>query len=198
MIMDRNNPMPQLSPNDYIIHVDNAMVQEVTANTTNTGYILISYEAVDENNRNYIEQVRLIVSNNTIIIDENGVAFNLFDLNKGMRIDADFSPVMTRSFPPQSNAYLIVVLQEETPTYITTDRVVSVDTVNGFLLTGNPYDINDQMNFNISDKTIFLDQNGEKILFKDIQPGQMVRVEHAIFQTLSIPPQSPAYRVQVV
>lgn len=133
-----------------------------------------------------------------MIIDENGISFNLYDLNKGMRVDADFSTIMTRSIPPQSNAFLIVVLQDETSLNITTDRVVSVDVENGFLLTGNPYDIYDQMNFNISDETVFLDRNGENISFEDIQPGQMVRVEHAMFQTLSIPPQSPAYRVQVL
>ena len=75
---------------------------------------------------------------------------------------------------------------------------IGIDIDNGFLLTGNPYDINDQMNFNISDKTVFLNQNGENIPFENIHPGQLVRVEHAIYQTLSIPPQSPAYRVQVI
>jgi hypothetical protein len=89
-------------------------------------------------------------------------------------------------------------LQEEAPVNITTDRVVSVDMNNGFLLTGNPYDIYDQMIFTISSETVILDQNNNIIPLEAIQPGQMVQVEHAIFQTLSIPPQSPAYRVQVV
>ncbi|NLP33663.1 MAG: hypothetical protein GX359_00485, partial [Clostridiales bacterium] len=43
-----------------------------------------------------------------------------------------------------------------------------------------------------------LDQNNNTIPLEAIQPGQLVRVEHAIFQTLSIPPQSPAYLVQVL
>jgi hypothetical protein len=115
-----------------------------------------------------------------------------------MRIDADFSTAMTRSIPPQSSAYRIVVLQEEPSVNITTDRVVSVDTNNGFLLTGNPYDMYDQFIFNISNETVILDQNNSTIPLEAIQPGQMVRVEHAMFQTLSIPPQSPAYRVQVL
>jgi hypothetical protein len=115
-----------------------------------------------------------------------------------MRIDADFSSAMTRSIPPQSSAYRIVVLEEESSVYITTDRVVSVDTNNGFLLTGNPNDMYDQMIFTISDQTVILDQDNDTIPLEDIQPGQLVRVEHAMFQTLSIPPQSPAYRVQVL
>jgi hypothetical protein len=115
-----------------------------------------------------------------------------------MRIDADFSTAMTRSIPPQSNAYRIVVLQEDGSSNVITDRVVSVDVNNGFLLTGNPYDINDQFNFNISDETVILDQSNNNIPLEAIQPGQLVRVEHANFMTLSIPPQSPAYLVQVL
>jgi hypothetical protein len=200
MIMNRNNSVPQDMSflNDTIIHVDNALIEEVAASTESTGYILISFEVSDENNMIYMQEIRLNVGNNTIIIDENGISLNLYDLNEGMRIDADFSSAMTRSIPPQSSAYRIVVLQEETQVNITTDRVVSVDMKNSFLITGNPYDFYDQMVFNISNQTVILDQNNETIPLEAIQPGQMVRVEHAIYQTLSIPPQSPAYRVQVL
>ncbi len=186
---------------DTIIHVENARIEEVAASNGRSGYILISFEVNDDNGMSNMQEVRLNVGNNTIIIDEEGTSLNLNNLNEGMRIDADFSAMMTRSIPPQSNAYRIVVLQEEmeeASSYITTDRVVSVDVDNNFLLTGNPYDMNDQMVFTISDETVLLDQNNNPITLEDIQPGQMVEVEHAIFQTLSIPPQSPAYVVQVL
>ena len=184
--------------NDTIIHVENAVIEEVATDTGRTGYVLISFEVSGENNMIYTQEVRLNVGNNTIVIDEDGRPLNLYDLREGMRIDADFSSAMTRSIPPQSNAYRIVVLQEEVSVIITTDRVVGVDTNNGFLITGNPYDINDQMIFTISNETVILDQNNNTIPLEAIQPGQLVRVEHAIFQTLSIPPQSPAYLVQVL
>lgn len=198
--MNRASSDPQGMPflSDTIAHVDDALIEEVVANTGRTGYILISFEVSDENNMIYMQEVRLNVGNNTIITDEKGISLTLYDLKEGMRIDADFSSAMTRSIPPQSSAYRIVVLQEEVPAIVTTDRVVSVDTNNGFLTTGNPYDINDQMVFNISDETVILDQNNNDIPLEAIQPGQMVRVEHAIYQTLSIPPQSPAYLVQVL
>jgi hypothetical protein len=183
---------------DNIIHVENAIIEEVAANTGRTGYILISFGVSDENNMIYMQEIRLNVGNNTIIIDEKGRLLDLYDLKMGMRIDADFSSAMTRSIPPQSHAYRIVVLQEEPSVNITTDRVVSVDTNNGFLLTGNPYDMYDQFIFNISNETVILDQNNSTIPLEAIQPGQLVRVEHAMFQTLSIPPQSPAYRVQIL
>lgn len=191
-------PQGMIFPSETIIHVDNALIEEVVANTESTGYILIYYEASDENNMTSMQEIRLNIGNNTIIIDEKGISLNIYDLHEGMRINADFSSAVTRSIPPQSSAYRILVLQEEASFYITTDRVVSVDTNNGLLLTGNPYDMYDQMMFNISDETMILDQNGNTIPLEAIQPGQKVRVEHAIYETLSIPPQSPAYLVQVL
>ena len=145
-----------------------------------------------------MQEVRLNVGDDTIIIDEKGRMLNLYDIEKGMQIDADILSLMTRSIPPQSFAYRIVVLDKKASVTIKTDRVVGVDTDNGFLLTGNPYDMNDQFLFTISSDTVILDKNNNIISLNEIQPGQLVRVEHAIFQTLSIPPQSPAYRVQII
>lgn len=183
---------------DSILRVENALIEEVVTQDYGTGYILISYEEVDEKNQIYLNQIRLNVGRNTIIIDENGEFLNLYDLNMRMRIDAEFSSAMTRSIPPQSNAYRIIVLNEETSFNVTTDRVVGIDANNGFLLTGNPHDMYDQIIFTISDQTIILDNNDKPIPLESIQPGQLVRVEHAIFQTLSIPPQSPAYQIQII
>lgn len=198
--MNRTGSTPQgmVFLSDMVIHIDNALVEEVVANTEGTGYVLISFEVIDENNMIYSQEIRLNVGDKTIIIDENGITLDLYDISEGMRIDADFSSVMTRSIPPQSNAFRIVVLQEEVSVIISTDRVVSVDTNNGFLLTGNPYDMNDQMAFTISNETVILNQDDQTIPLEAIQPGQLVQVEHAMFQTMSIPPQSPAYRVQVL
>lgn len=198
--MDRTDstPLGMIFLGDNIIHVDRALVEEVVVNNASTGYILISIDVSDENNVIYMQEIRLNIGDNTIIIDENGIELNLDDLNEGMRVDADFSSAMTRSIPPQSSAYRIVVLEEEDSVEYTTDRVVSVDPSNGFLLTGNPNDMYDQMIFTISNQTVILNQDNEMIPLDEIQPGQLVRVEHAIFQTLSIPPQSPAYRVQII
>ncbi len=198
--MDRsgNTPLGMVFLSDNVIHVDNALIEEVVVNNARTGYLVITFEVSEENSVTYMEEIRLNIGGRTIIIDENGRPLNLYDLSVGMRIDADFSAAMTRSIPPQSNAYRIVVLEEEPSVEITMDRVISVDTRNNFLLTGNPNDVNDQFIFTISRDTLIRNQDNRPISLREIQPGQMVRVEHANFQTLSIPPQSPAYRVQVI
>lgn len=192
--------MPQqgMSPiGGNVIHVEDALINEVYTENRRTGYVLITYGVPAQNPSRY-DQVQLNVDRNTRINNEFREPITLSELENGMRISVDFSAAMTRSIPPQSNAFRIEVLPEQLPpVMITTDRVVSVDAVNGMLTTGNPYDINDQMVFNISSTTVILDRDGNRIPLSAIQPGQMVRVEHANFQTLSIPPQSPAYRVQV-
>lgn len=183
---------------ENILRVENAIIEEVMGTSRGSGYVLISSEEFDENNQSYIDQLRLNIGKNTIIVDDNGVPLSLHELRAGMRINAEFSAAMTRSLPPQANAYQIVVLKDLPAVNVTTDRVVGVDTTNGFLLAGNPYDIYDQILFTVSDETIILDQDENTIELEAIQPGQLIRVEHAIFQTLSIPPQTPAYQIQLL
>ncbi|MDF2543037.1 MAG: hypothetical protein K0S47_2755 [Herbinix sp.] len=191
-------PSQGMTTNGNTLRVNNALIEEVYTDNQLTGYILISYGVEDQDNMIYNDLLRLNVGMDTIIVNQNGNEICLCELTKGTRIAAEFSSAMTRSIPPQARAFLIISLEDEINVSITTDRVVSVDVTNGFLTTGNPYDMYDQMIFTISDATIILDQIGNQIPLLAISPGQLVKVEHAIFQTMSIPPQSPAYRVQIL
>lgn len=181
-----------------IMRVENALVEEVVTNSRTSGFIVISYGVRGQGNMIQIELLRLNVGRDTVIINQFGERTCLCEIRKGMFIDAEFSAVMTRSIPPQSNAFRIVVRQKETFTSVTTDRVVKVDVNNGFLITGNPANPARQMRFVISNATVILDQRGRSIRLGSIRPGQMVKVEHANFQTPSIPPQTTAFRIQLL
>lgn len=182
-----------------VMRVNNALVEEVFAETRNVGHILISYAVRRPNNMVLIELLRLNVNRNTNIISPSGLPMHLNNIRQGMYVDAFFSPISTRSLPPQSNAILIVPRrQAESPMNVTTDRVAEVDVRNNFLYTGNPRNINSQMRFYISDSTVILDRNGNRIRLRSIRPGQRVRVTHANFQTASIPPQTTAFYVQLL
>ena len=112
--MNRNNSSQGMTYlNDNIIHVENALIEEVATDTGKRGYVLISFQAGDDNNMIYMQEVRLNVAEETIIIDEEGRPLNLYAFEEGMRIDADISAAMTRSIPPQSYAYRVKVLQNE-------------------------------------------------------------------------------------
>lgn len=66
--------------------------------------------------------IRLNVSQYTIIISQYGESLSLFNLDVGMRVNAEFSAAVTSSIPPQSSAYSIIVLRGESDTMVTTDN----------------------------------------------------------------------------
>lgn len=180
-----------------ISNVEDAIIEEIYIETMDTGFVLINYERVGDNYTAHIDQLRLNVDASTVIQSPFGEKLSLNNLEKGMYVNAVFSAAMTRSIPPQAYAYQITLLPEEDFVYVRTDRVVNIDTRNRFLYTGNPNNPTDQMRFAISDATLILDRNGNRTRLEKIRPGQMVTVEHATFQTPSIPPQTTAFRIQL-
>ncbi len=180
-----------------VVTAENALIENI--NTDNlTGYVTISYETMGDNYSKNKNVVTLIVGVDTIIMDQFGQPLSFMNLREGMTVDAVFSAAMTRSIPPQARAFKITVIDENRQTNITEGRVMAVDTDNSFLYTGNPNDIFSQMRFVITDATTIRDRRGRRIRLSDLRPGEFVRVEHAIFQTLSIPPQTTAFNVQVL
>ncbi|MFV0241813.1 MAG: hypothetical protein ACK5H4_17465 [Lacrimispora sphenoides] len=181
-----------------ILRIENALVEDVFTSNSRTGYVLVSYAAPGRNEMINIELLQLNVDWDTILVNQFGDSISLCIIRKGMWINAEFSAAMTRSIPPQTKAFRIVAFVQMPAYRTTTDWIVSVDVANGFLVTGNPDDETDQIRFVVSRATEILDQNNNPIRFSSLQPGQLVRVEHANFQTASIPPQSTAYRIQLV
>lgn len=131
-------------------------------------------------------------------MNELGRRLRFSDLEVGMVADASFSAMMTRSLPPQSRAFRIIVLYRKDNTSVTIDRVLSVDPRNHWFYTGERSDILTQMRFVLPRSAVILDQNGNRIPLRALRPGDLVRVEHANFQTASIPPQTTVVRVRIL
>lgn len=198
--MANNNTATQgnRSTNGNILYLENALIEEISTNDGRNGYVLVSYGVETADQTIKMESLKLIVGRNTVIMNEFAETLRLCDLEVGMYIDASFSAAMTMSIPPQSRAFQIIARSKAPAVVVTTDRVVSVDVRNSFLFTGNPYVMADQMRFVVSSATVILDWNGNRISLGQLKPGQLVRVEHASFQTMSIPPQTTAFRIQVL
>ncbi len=197
--MDPIDNRGTISQKGNIMRIDNALVEEASQTSRNMGFILVSYAVRAANGMTHIELLRLNINRNTAILNSRGLPMCLCDIRKGMWIDAMFSPIMTRSNPPQTNAFLVVVRREAPPSRnVITDRIAFIDTNNNFLYTGNPNNINSQMRFVISDNTTILNRNGSTTRLSSLRPGQMVRITHANFQTASIPPQTTAFLVQLI
>ena len=183
-----------ISQQGGVMSVDNALVEDVFIQKGSIGYLTVSYAVREANSMTSIRLLRLMVGRNTVLLNSLGQNMCLCNIRKGMWIDAIFSPVMTRSIPPQSNAFVIIARNEMRPSAsVTTDRIVSVD-VN----TGNPNNINSQMRFVLPNTATISDRNGNPTSLRFLRPGQLVRVTHATFQTASIPPQTTAFHVQIL
>lgn len=182
---------------DNGICVKDALIEEIFRDR-NAGYVTISYGDMGEFNMIQIIVVQLLVAQDTVIQNQFGQKMLLRDLEAGMRINAEFSNIMTASEPPIARAFTITVLREKTSSNVKMDRVITVDTDNNFFITGNANDINSQIRFQVSTATIILDKRGNRVCLCSIKAGQMVRVEYASYMTFSIPPQTTAYKVQIL
>ena len=111
-----------LSRRGNISQITNAFVEEVNAfSNTSTGYIIVSYAASPGQQSDNIQMLRLNINRNTVILDSSGQVISLSEIRPQTWINAVFSSAMTRSIPPQANAFLIMVqsrrpqLQVSTP-----------------------------------------------------------------------------------
>ena len=194
-----NDPRGIIIQQGSLMRIDNAFVEESFCGHPSSGYIIVSYSVPEENDAVSIQNLRLNLNQNTVILNTFGQRICTCCIQEGMWVNAVFSARMTRSLPPQSNALVIIVQRRpQAPSSITTDRIASVDTANRFLYTGNPNDINSQTRFVITDTTSITNRFGSPIRLNALRPGQLVQITHANFQTASIPPQTTAFRVQLL
>lgn len=184
-----------ISDNDSI-RVSNAVIQDISSER-NITYITIAYDSRPRYG-GQAERVRLAADRNTVIRDERGNRIPARDLRTGMVVSAAFSSAMTRSIPPQAQAFQIRIVRRPAENPQTIGRIIETDSRNQTLLTisnQNPASI---VRFNVSPSTIILDPIGRQISFSGLIPGLRVRIQHAAFMTASIPPQTTAFLIQII
>ena len=197
------------------MRINNALVEEAFCFNNSSGNILITYAPSGGNTSSTQQTLRLNINPNTTILNSFGQSMCLCCLQRGMRVNVIADSRMTRSIPPQSNAILIMVQSSfqqpfppqrplppqrpfppQRPSSTTTGQILLIDFDNNYLITSDPNNRNNQTRFNITNTTTFTNRLGFPIRFSSLQPGQMVRITHANFQTASIPPQTTAFNIQ--
>lgn len=191
-----NNLPPFPIPNRDVIRVFSARIEEITRDRDTT-FVTISYNDCIGCARPE-DLVRLVVDRNTIIHDERGKNLRVNELKRGMIVDASFSSVMTRSIPPQAQAFLIRVVRRTTRNETTTGRIIEVNNRGNYIVTINNFNPSSAIRFNLSPETVIRNFAGRRIPFSLLVPGIRVQVEHASFMTASIPPQTTAFTIQVL
>lgn len=189
-----NNSFP--NPNRNVIRVFSAVIEEISRDR-NTTLVTIAYNDCIGCGRSS-GSVRLVVNQDTTIRDERGRNIRAGELQRGMLVDASFSSAMTRSIPPQSQAFFIGIVRRVNQTLTTTGRMIEVNTRNNFILVMRNQNPTSVIRFNISPNTVILDLFGRRTSLSSLRPGFRVRVEHASFMTASIPPQTTAFTVQII
>ena len=183
-------------PNRNVIRVFSAVIEEVSRDR-NTTFVTIAYNDCIGCARSS-GSVRLVVNQDTAIFDERGRNIRAGELRRGMMVDAGFSSAMTRSIPPQAQAFFIRIVRRANQTITTTGRIIEVNTRNNYILILRNQNPASAIRFNISSGTTISDLFGRRIGLSSLRPGFRVRVEHATFMTASIPPQTTAFTVQVI
>lgn len=178
------------------IRVSNAIIQDI-AFDGNISYITITYTNCPRC-RDQEQIVRLVVTQRTVIRNEAGRNIPVGNLQSGMVINAVFSSAMTRSIPPQAQAFQIQVRNRPNINPQTTGRILEVNARNQSLLTMSNNNPSSMIRFNITPDTIILDPLGRSIPFTRLLPGLRVRIQHASFMTASIPPQTTAFQIQII
>ncbi len=195
------------------IRITNGVIDSIESARPNV-LITVSYNSRTEG-RDRRQTIILVAGNNTIIIDERGNEIPARDLRVGMTINAVASSAMTRSIPPQSNAFVIHVIRranrpdepnipdrpnpERPPVWETkTGRILDINRHNRSFTTISDGNLSSIISFNVPDSTIIVGRNGIPINFSMLIPGLRVRVRHANFMTASIPPQTTAFEVRVM
>ncbi|MDE5825933.1 MAG: hypothetical protein K2N44_11350 [Lachnospiraceae bacterium] len=182
--------------NTFLTQITNGMIEDVETGR-NGSFVLVSYRDCPNCSRDN-QTIRLNVGNNTVIMDENSSRIQLADLRTGMTVNAAFSNATTRSIPPQASAYVIQVVGRPRNDNVTVGRIVDVNRQNRSFATisdGNPSSV---MRFNLADDAQILNGMGRPMNFSNLVPGLRVRVRHAAFMTMSIPPQTTAFEVRVI
>lgn len=179
-----------------VIHINNGRISEISREGDTTLVTVVYRERFED--RWNEQTIRLVVSQQTIVLNENGRRVPAEELSRGMIVDATASQAMTRSIPPQSNAYVIAIVRRTQSDNFTTGRILDINQRNRSFSTISDGNASSIVRFNLADNVRIFNRNGRPMEFSDLNQGMRVRVRHANFMTASIPPQTTAFEIRVL
>ncbi|WFD09855.1 stalk domain-containing protein [Tepidibacter hydrothermalis] len=138
------------------------------------------------------DQIRFNINEDTEIVDLDGMKLSKDDITDESKIVVYHDQKMTRSLPPIANAQKIVVANLN----VKDGKITQItDVKNGkMFLIGN---MNDGINFNISDETVIVNELGQKLTVDALAKGVEVEVYYGNMMTMSLPPITSAKKVVV-
>lgn len=178
---------------DGFIEIQRGRIEDITRDNRNT-LVTVSYSQ----GREMTQRIRLVVNNRTLIFDEFGNTVRPSELQRDMIINAVVSSAMTRSIPPQANAFVIRIVRRPASDNIITGRIIDIDRDSRMFTTITGNDPASIVRFSVPNNTPIFDMEGRPMGFARLFPGLRVQVRHAAFMTASIPPQTTAREIRVI
>ncbi len=177
-------------------NISNGVIDEIIMDQENLLLTVVYIDGIDSENA---QTIRLVVSPQTVVLNNNGMQVPASILCVGMVINAVISDAMTRSIPPQAAAHIIRIEREPLQEMmVTIGTIVEVDDNNRNFMTVSDGDFSTMIQFNVPEDALIFDRFGRPIHFGELKPQMKVKVCHANFMTASIPPQTTAYEVRVL
>lgn len=177
-------------------NISNGTIEDISSERDTT-FVTVSYTDRSGGRRNE-QSIRLVVRPRTIILNPNGIPVPVTALRRGTMINAAVSSAMTRSIPPQANAYVIRILRRQPMDNIVVGRILEADQNNRSFTTISDRNISSIIRFNVPEDVRIFDRFGRAVSLSRLSPGMRVRVRHANFMTASIPPQTTAFEIQIL
>lgn len=176
--------------------ISNATIEEITQDRNNT--LVTAVYRDRRNNRGEEQRIQMVVNPATVVVTMNGTRGTEADLKTGMVINAILSNSMTRSIPPQAEAFFIEIVRGGMENNTTIGRIVDIDRKGRNFTTISDGNFTSIIQFNVPQNTPITNRMGRNIDFNSLFPGMRVEVRYAGFMTSSIPPQTTALEVKVL
>lgn len=177
-------------------HISDGIIDEIST-YRGTTFITVTYQE-GVGNRKIEQTIRLVTGPCTIILNEKGRNASIEELRKGMSVDAAFSLAMTKSIPPQAEAYMIRITGNNRPEDVTSGTILSTEqTERSFTLISDK-ELSYVIRFRVPEHAHIWNRFGRPMEFSGLKPGMRVSVSHANYMTASIPPQTTAFEIRVI
>jgi len=144
-------------------------------------------------------EVRLNISDNTVIVDEDNNKLTIDDLQNGNKLLVEYSEAMTKSIPPLNNPLKITLISAENKIQYNAE-IVSIDKdkeSDSVEILVNDTE-KGEVRLNISDDTVIVDQNNKKLTVNDLKKGNKLLVEYSEAMTMSLPPLNNPSKITLI
>ena len=177
--------------------IDNSVGATIIEKTEEDGNVTI---LVDDSKRG--EEVVVNITEDTVIVDENGVAIGVDTLTKDASIKIEYADFMTMSIPPMTNAVKIQVMGVVAEETAEEEKVAAVYTIiekndEEGTITIFDAEMNSKIVLNVSAETVIKDKDGNDASAEVLFVGTDITVKRADFMTMSIPPITNALKIQL-